>query len=390
MLAEVSDLHEFIRDRLAPHFAELARCDSTKELVAHPLYRKLLPSIETVLSTLDTGDFRTHTAEAQPSYRFVAWNLERGTEVERQIEALRHDPYLSKADVLLLTELDIGMARSANRDIPRLLARELGMQYAFAPCYLNLTKGAGAECEAQGENQLGLHGNAILSRYPIENARAVLFPNGRDKMRGREKRLGSQTAVLAEIRFPGSSVTAAAVHLDAQSTQRHRYEQMRLLLDAIPPEGPAIIGGDWNTSTYNSSRALHAIIGFAVRVLMGVGNVIRNHYLHPYHRFERDLFQLLENRGFDYRSSNLLGVRTAGFCIADERANKNLGEWVPAWCFHFIRWALRNHGGKCPLKLDWFAARGLRCKNPTVLHAFREERAVPLSDHDPIGIDVVV
>jgi hypothetical protein len=62
---------------------------------------------------------------------------------------------------------------------------------------------------------------------------------------------------------------------------------------------------------------------------------------------------------------------------------------VPAWCFAFIRWALRNHDGKCPLKIDWFATRGLTARNPVVLHEFREGRKQPLSDHDAIGIDIL-
>jgi hypothetical protein len=76
--------------------------------------------------------------------------------------------------------------------------------------------------------------------------------------------------------------------------------------------------------------------------------------------------------------------------VSDGKTRKNLGEWVPAYCFPFMRWALRNHGGKCPLKIDWFATRGARCENPTVIHDLREGRSVPLSDHDAIGVDVVV
>jgi hypothetical protein len=150
-----------------------------------------------------------------------------------------------------------------------------------------------------------------------------------------------------------------------------------------------VIGGDWNTSTYNSSRALHAILGFWLRVLMGVDNVIRNHYLHPYRHFERDLFRLLEERGFDYRECNRLGEHTVSYDVEDLRATKALRDWVPGWCFHFIRWALRNHGGRCPVKLDWFATRGVRCRNPVVIHDVREGRAVPLSDHDAIAVDVL-
>src|ERR1035441_5844418 len=61
---------------------------------------------------------------------------------------------------------------------------------------------------------------------------------------------------------------AVSVHLDAQSTQRHRREQMRSVLDALPSDLPVILGGDWNTSTYDSSHACRAILGFWLRVMM--------------------------------------------------------------------------------------------------------------------------
>jgi hypothetical protein len=121
---------------------------------------------------------------------------------------------------------------------------------------------------------------------------------------------------------------------------------------------------------------------------MGVDHVIRNQYLHPYNLFERDLFRLLEERGFDYRRSNQVGEPTILYEFGDHKTRQNLGEWVPAWCFHFIRWALRNHGGKCPFKIDWFAARSVGCENPVVLHDARVGQDGPLSDHDAIAVDV--
>ena len=179
-----------------------------------------------------------------------------------------------------------------------------------------------------------------------------------------------------------------SVHLDANSTQRHRAKQMREVLAGLEGKPRAVIGGDWNTTTFNSSSATPAILGFWLRVFMGPDNVIRNHYLHPYARFERELFDSLEAAGFDYKRCNSLGERTTSYDVEDAKTHKNLREWVPAWCFDFIRWALRNHDGKCPLKIDWFATRGLECESPVVLHEFREGRRPPLSDHDAIGVDI--
>ena len=389
-LSSTQETYRTIRERLRPQFSEFARCNSTSELEALSLYASLEPLVREVLDHADVGDFTRSAAPARPQYRLVAWNLERGIQFSGQLEALRSDPYLREADALLLTETDVGMARSGNRAVAQELARELGLHYACVPCYLNLAKGAGVERDHAGENDLGLHGNAILSRYPIQNVRPVRLKNGKDKMSGREKRLGRQTAVVADIEFPNFPVTVASIHLDAQSTQRHRHDQMRDVLDGLATDRPTIVGGDWNTTTYNSSRAFHAIMGFWLRVFMGVDNVINNHYLHPYNYFEKDLFGLIEASGFDYRQCNILGERTTSYDAEDIKTNKNLGEWVPGWCFACIRWALRNHDGKCPLKIDWFATRGIRCKDPTVIHHLREGREIPLSDHDAIGVDLLV
>ncbi|MCW5980438.1 MAG: hypothetical protein KIT09_20310 [Bryobacteraceae bacterium] len=382
-------IRRIVREELAPRFPELAQCRSMRELHEHPLHATLEPLIHKVLGSTEVGHFGPSNPPERDSYRVLAWNIERGIELRRQIDAFRNHPYLKTCDVLLLTECDIGMARSGNMDVPRELARELGFHYAFAPCYINLAKGSGAEHEVDGENELGLHGNALLSRYPIRNIRAIGLENGRDKMSGREKRVGRQAAAVAEVVFPNLTLAAACVHLDANSTQDHRRGQLEMVVDALPATGPAVIGGDWNTTTYNSSTAFHAIMGYALRVLMGPDNVIRNHYLHPYRKFERGLFEMLERRGFDYRNANRLGEHTIYYEFDNERTFKALAEWVPLWCFPFIRWALRNHNGRCPLKIDWFAARGVGFANPVVVHDLREGLDRPLSDHDAIGLDVL-
>jgi hypothetical protein len=207
-------------------------------------------------------------------------------------------------------------------------------------------------------------------------------------MAGREKRLGNQSALAVDVALPGLPLTAVAVHLDAQSRQRHRRDQMRAVVDGLPQAGRAIIGGDWNTTTHNSSRAFYAIMGYWLRVFMGIDRSI-DHYLHPHRTFEKELFELLENRGFDFRRCNEIGERTMSYDVDCDKTRQNLGEWVPGWCFAFIRWALRNHEGRCPLKVDWFATRDLKTENAVVLHELREGRKIPLSDHDAIGVELV-
>jgi Endonuclease/Exonuclease/phosphatase family len=306
---------------------------------------------------------------------------------------LREHPQMSGSDVLLLTELDYGMARSGNLHVTRELARALGTCYAFAPCYINLSKGSGLESGAEGENAQALHGNAVLSRWPIRRAWSVALPNGKDKMKGREKRLGSQRAVVCDVEHPSGLLRAVSLHLDAHSSQRHRQRQMKVVLDfieSLSPRLPVLVGGDWNTSTYDSSRAVYSIVGFFRRVLMGVGNVIENHYLQPERWFERGLFSELDARGFRFRELNEPGAGTLHYDVKDLAANTNMGEWVPRWCFWWIEWALKDHGGRCSLKLDWFAGRGVlpdASRPPRVVGFLRGPAGEVLSDHDPIVLD---
>ena len=104
---------------------------------------------------------------------------------------------------------------------------------SLRPCYLALGKGSGVERDVGGANRFGLHGNALLSRYPIRDARAIPLPNGVDKMAHREKRLGRQAAVVATIDFPGRPVQAVSLHLDAQSTQAHRFRRCATCLSSL-------------------------------------------------------------------------------------------------------------------------------------------------------------
>jgi hypothetical protein len=211
-------------------------------------------------------------------------------------------------------------------------------------------------------------------------------------MRGKEKRLGCQRAVAAVIDFPEGPVRMVSAHLDAHSTQRHRKEQMKIILDYLDsyhPELPALIGGDWNTSTHNSRTALYSILGYCRRVLMGVRHVLKNHYPYPDRWFERELFRELERRGFRYRDLNVPGGCTLHYYVDDLAANGRMADWIPNWCFWFINWALAQNEGRCSLKLDWFAGKELEpvTKSSPRIISDVHSRNHPLSDHDPIVLD---
>jgi len=381
---------------LQPYLPELARLSSTRELEASALYHKLRPEIERVLNGIVIENFATPAphARAGRSIKSTAWNIERGKRLDSIIRVLKEHPRIRESELLLLTELDYGMARTQNRFVPREIAEALEMNYAFAPCYLSLVKGSGAEVRVAGENTQALHGNALFARYPLQRAHSLALPNGKDKMRGKEKRLGCQRVVIADVEHPLGMFRAVSLHLDAHSTQKHRHQQMRLVLnhlENLKPQLPVLIGGDWNTSGYNSKRAVYTIAGFWRRVMMGVGHVLKNHYLKPERWFERKLFNELEQRGYNYRDFNEMGAGTLHYDVKNIEVHENLADWVPAWCFKFLHWSLREHGGRASLKLDWFAGKDISPvkEEPLGVVGQLDDEEGPLSDHDAIVMSFV-
>ncbi|MCO6512233.1 MAG: hypothetical protein J5I65_15730 [Aridibacter famidurans] len=324
--------------------------------------------------------------------RATAWNIERGSFLEPIIERLAGDPRLADRDVYLLTELDHGMARSGNRFVAREIAQALELNYAFAPIYIALQKGSGVESEVEGENTHSIHGLAMFSRHPMRRVHAIPLPNGKDKMKGKEKRLGYLRALIADIGHPAGTFRAVTLHLDAHCSREHRRTQMRIVLDHLEtlPELPTVIGGDWNTSTYNSQNSTRAIMGYWRRVMMGPKRVVRDHYPHPDRYFERPMFRDLEKRGFEYKPFNEIGVGTLHYDMESVEKNTNLRDWVPEWCFPFIFWASRRVGGKFSLRLDWFAGSGIEPVGeipPKTVGELVDAEGTPLSDHDAITLD---
>jgi len=101
---------------LRSHFEALRQFSSTAALEASPLYARLRPEIDRVLKGVAQETLARDDAPARPAIRATAWNIERGRQVDNVIRVLREHPLIRDSDVLLLTELDYGMARSGNRE----------------------------------------------------------------------------------------------------------------------------------------------------------------------------------------------------------------------------------------------------------------------------------
>jgi hypothetical protein len=381
---------------LNQHFPELLKFESTAEMETSEIYISIRPEVERILDAIVVESLAdAPTDGGREAIDALAWNLERGTRFDGILDALSSHPQLKDKDVLLLTELDHGMARSGNRFVAREIAEALKLNYAFAPVYIPLQKGSGVESDMEGENTTSIHGLALFSPHQISNVHAVPLPNGKDKMWGKEKRLGWLRALIADVAHPAETFRAVTVHLDAHCSRAHRHLQMKIILDHLDTLSPlpTLIGGDWNTTTYNAQNATRAILGYWRRVMMGVKNVVKNHLPHPDRHFERRLFDELESRGYGYKRLNEFGVGTLHYDVESIEKNTNLRDWVPEWCFPFIFWAARRVGGRVSARLDWFAARGLTVApdtRPQTIADLTDDDGSPLSDHDAIAVELVV
>ena len=255
------------------------------------------PFVNNAVGTRPAKSIETTSGTEGHYLRIAEWNIERGLEFEavkaalsndqkffRRIPAAERPPNfnlgtiyeqaaeLSRADVIVLNEVDWGLKRTDYRNVARELAAATQMNYAYGLEFIEVdpvTLGAetfeGETSEKKSEmvqniavdktRTLGLHGTAILSRLPLQNSRIVRFnvqghdwykdeKNGTSKLEKgkrkgaglvfgekilREVRRGGRMMLLADIvdqSIPGGSLTIVATHLEAKAKPSERLKQL--------------------------------------------------------------------------------------------------------------------------------------------------------------------
>jgi endonuclease/exonuclease/phosphatase family metal-dependent hydrolase len=288
--------------------------------------------------------------------RALHWNVEHGN-VYAQIEhALLHHPALAGADLVMLNEVDLGMARAGNRDVAFDLAAALGLHGAWAPLFLETTAGRDDDPANAGgrENQEALFGLAILSRWPFGAVRVVELPSPERYQFERERMYGRHVALVAEVERPGAPFVAVSVHLEVHRARRFREDQIRVLVAALRDERrPIVLAGDFNSHTFDRGRPWSALDGARVLLLTPSG-ALRKRLCFPDRGPARErLFDALREAGFAWEPfvdfEPTLGIR---FERLDEV--RVLPGFLRSSADRVLAWAERR--GK--LRLDWFAGRG--------------------------------
>ncbi len=299
------------------------------------------------LSTIETSALTVPVAPLS-GLTVTAWNMERCKQVEQIADVIAG----AGADVVLATEMDRGMARSGQRDTPGDLAGCLGWGYAFGVEFVELGLGDVRETrDHAGEiNRQGLRGNAILSRYRIDDVRLLPLEANGDWFVGAPKddgqvRVGGRVALAARLATEREPVVIVAVHYESQSDSTDRARQTRRLLECLAKEfgdTRCIIGGDLNTKGF-------LLAGLTGSAMLDVVAETEPSFAH------------FAAEGFDWRHSNT-GA-------------------------HTTRLHPEDPPGSPLTTLDWLLVRGVHAGRPFVVPACGANGRY-LSDHEMVGATV--
>ena len=345
--ALVSEAHA-LRAAFAP-FATLAALRASLDAAA--CERRLAALLATVQHHPHEGVAPTHD-----DVRVAHWNIEHGNRFEAIAEALATHPALCEADVITLNEVDLGMARSGNRDVAGELAERLGRHAVWAPLFLEGTHGRDDDAltAIAEDDREALFGLCILSRWPVGDVRVVPLPSPEDTLFDRERIRGRFIALVVEVRHPVTPFVVVTAHLEVHRTRAHRAAQMAIVLEALEGESrPIVLTGDWNTHTFD--RGTHgAVAAAAWALLMDSDAALAERFRHPDRgRHAEPLFVSLAAAGFAWRPHNdatpTLGMRF-----------QRLGEVhaMPGPLRHFVTERLATAEARARLRLDWIATRG--------------------------------
>src|SRR6266704_595454 len=212
-------------------------------------------------STMDqviSGNFTPLRWLAWPpsSLRIVDWNIDRGLQLSAVTDFLAN----TKADILILQEVDLNARRTHYLNIAEEIGRKLQMNYVFGREFQELVQGS--------KTSPAYHGQAVLTRWPLSNPRLIRFSRQSHFWQPRwflpniepfQERLGGRIALVAHINVAGSKVVTYNLHLESRGNDALRISQLaEVLSDATcyDAECPVIVAGALNLDASREPVAL--------------------------------------------------------------------------------------------------------------------------------------
>lgn len=296
-----------------------------RSIAAHDTAMAALPE----MNSIEIGGEPSSSVPLAFPFTVAAWNLERCLFAPESAAHLA----ATGAPVVLLSEMDNGMARTGQRHPTAEVATTLQMQYAYGVEFIELGLGSDTELEfcTDDFNAKGFHGNALMAAVPLRQpfmirlwGERLWFMDGGD-----QPRVGERFAIGAVIETEAGPIVAVSTHLESATTARYRERQVKELIDALDeafPAMPVLIGGDLNTGNHAGGD------------------------------FEAEgLFAMSAARGFTRHGGPIELMSTRPSLIT--------------------RWPERA------MKLDWFLSRGLKIGESRIIPSLDADGR-PLSDHD--------
>ncbi len=166
----------------------------------------------------------TPAAAGRDTLKLVSFNIEFGRHVDRALQVLREEPALRDPDVVFLQEMD----ETGTREV----ADSLGLAYVYYPSTLH----------PKSKRDFG---NAVLSRYPIEDDRKILMPHLQ------RIRHIARAAVGATIRVGDRRLRVYSVHMGTfvGNGPHARREQFAAVLADADRYAHVVVAGDFNSGS---------------------------------------------------------------------------------------------------------------------------------------------
>lgn len=153
----------------------------------------------------------------------------------KSISAVASDIKQYNPDVICVQEVDNGTRRSEKKDVMKLLAQELEMNYCFFPA-INLSG--------------GLYGIGIMSVYPLENCRIQPLET--------RKKDEARIFASADIKTQSKTLHIFNTHLSFEDKQT-RLNQLEWINGILKNSEPFILTGDFNIEGFDEYAALGKI-----------------------------------------------------------------------------------------------------------------------------------
>lgn len=185
----------------------------------------------------------------------VDWNIDRGLQLQGVIDFLAG----TKADLILLQEVDLNARRTHQLNVGREIAQKLQMNYVFGREFQELTQGS--------QTSPAFHGQATLSPWPMSNPRILRFRRQSSFWRPRwylpdiepfQERIGGRMALISEVSIGGRTLATYNLHLESRGDDALRCSQLdECLNDALRYKSttPIILAGDLNLDVSRSVAA---------------------------------------------------------------------------------------------------------------------------------------